>query len=266
MVSPTSGLSAASNGRTARESASRPSTMVRAARRLGVIARVWSAPRREVKRSGETGDIGQVAVVLLGVEAVADHEDVGNLPSHIVQGDVGGSLATLGHEGARLDGGGSSGVKIPQEVGKAEAARADAFDHEHILALEGLVEILTDPHHPGGGDLPVGHHGDEVHGGGYAERAEEIREKDGGAFEDSHQMKRLVRVVCRDLRGEPCHLDPDRLLVEQRLAYSIADGRHHANRVAFTNSRDCSMAAASTRPEPSHSSRHCEMVRTECRV
>src|SRR6266540_1932519 len=192
MVSPTSGLSAPSEGRAAAESANRPSMMVRAARPLGAIARVRSAPRREVKRSGETGDIGQVPVLLVGVEAVADHEDVGDLTAHIVQGDVGGSLATLGHEGARLDGGGSSRVKIPQEVGKAEAARADAFDHEHVFALEGLVETLADPHHPGGGDLPVGHDGDEVHGGGYAERAQEIREEDGGAFEDSHQMKRLV--------------------------------------------------------------------------
>src|SRR5713101_8476844 len=162
MVSPTSGLSAASEGRTAAESASRPTMKMRAATSLGAIARVWSAPRREVKRSGETGDIGQVAVLLLGIEAVADHEDVGNLTAHVVQGDVGGSLATLGHEGARLDGGGSSRVKIPQEVGEAEAAGADAFDHEHVLALERLVEVLPDADDSGGCHQAIRDDRDEV--------------------------------------------------------------------------------------------------------
>ena len=104
------------------------------------------------------------------------------------------------------------------------------------------------------------------HGGGYAEGAQEIGEKDRGTLEDSHQVKRPVRVVGGDLRGEPRHLGPDGLLVEEGRAHAVADRRHHANRVAFTNSRDCSMAAASTRPEVSHSSRHCEMVRIECRA
>src|SRR5258705_5423708 len=115
MVSPTSGRSAASAGRTAAPRVRRPRTMMEAARRLGAIARVWSAPRREVTRSSEAGDIGQVAVVLLGVEAVADHEDVGNLPPHIVQGDLRRSLAPLGHEGARLDRGGTPRLGAPQK-------------------------------------------------------------------------------------------------------------------------------------------------------
>src|SRR5438034_11734892 len=129
MVSPTSGLAAAGAGSTAAQRVRRPRAMVRAARRPGAIPRAWSAARRAVTRSGEAGDIGQVAVSLLGVEAVAHHEDVGNLASHIVQGDLRRSLATLGHEGARLDGGGAPCLKVPQEIGETESARADAFDH-----------------------------------------------------------------------------------------------------------------------------------------
>src|SRR4030095_14382417 len=130
MVSPTSGLSAAGAGSATGQKVRRPRAMVEATRRPGAFARGWSAAHREVTRSGEAGDIGQVPVVLLGVEAVADHEDVGNLAPHIVQGDLRRSLATLGHEGARLDGSGAPGLEVPQEIGEAEPARAAAFDHE----------------------------------------------------------------------------------------------------------------------------------------
>src|SRR5499425_3476010 len=255
MVSATSGPSAeavAVASMTRRRSSTRP------ARHEG-RARVW--PGAMVTRLRQTRDVRQVAVPLLRVEAVANHEDVGDLASHVVEGDVGRARPALGHEGAGLDGGGAARMEVTEEIGEAEPARADPLHHEDVAPLQGLVEILADAHDAGGRDLAVGDDGDEIHGGRNGQRAQEVGEKNGGALEHADQVQRLVRIVGGDLSGEPRHLGADGLLVEERFAQARVENGHQAKRVAFTKARASSMDAGSTRPAVSHSSRHWEIVR-----
>src|SRR5262244_393269 len=222
-------------------------------------ARVWPGPI--APRLGQTRDIGQVAIALLGVQAIADHEDVGDLAPHVVEGDVGRARPALGHEGAGFDGGGPARLEVAQEVGEAQPARADPLHHEHVAAFQRLVEILADADNARGGDLAVGNDGDEIHGGGNGQRAQQIGEEDRGALQHPDQVHRLVRVVGGDLGSQARHLGADGLLVEQRLAEPRVEDGHQAKRVALTKARASSMAAGSTRPAVSHSSRHWEMVR-----
>src|SRR5215475_4112240 len=254
MVLATSGPSAEADETTsttrARRSAVRPACR-------DEPARVWPI----ALRLRQTRDIGQVAIPLLGVEAIADHEDVGDLASHVVEGNVGPARSALGHEGAGLDGGGPARLEVAQEVGEAQAARSDPLHHEHVPAFQRLVEILADAHDAGGGDLAVGDDRDEVHGGGNGQRAQQVGEEYRGALQHPDQVHRLVRVVGGDLGGQARHLGADGLLVQQRLAEPRVKDGHQAKRVALTKARASSMAAGSTRPAVSHSSRHWEIVR-----
>src|SRR5215468_8482225 len=256
MVSATFGPSAeavaAANTTRTRRSSTRP------ARHDG---RARLGPGAMVTRLRQTRDVGQVAVPLLRVEAIANHEDVGDLASHVVEGDVRRAQPALGHEGTGLDRGGAARLEVAEEIGEAEPARADPLHHEDVAPLQGLVEILADAHDARGPYLAVGDDGDEIHGGRNGKRAQEVGEKDSGALEHADQVQRLVRVVGGDLGGEPRHLGADGLLVEERLAQARVENGHQAKRVAFTKARASSMDAGSTRPAVSHSSRHWEIVR-----
>src|SRR5262249_32432686 len=131
MVFATSGpsaeaVAAASTTRTRRNS-------TRPARHEG---QARGGPSAMVTRLRQTRDVGQVAVPLLRVEAVANHEDVGDLAPHVVEGDVGRAHPALGHESAGLDGGGAARLEVAEEIGEAEPARADPLHHEHVAPLQ----------------------------------------------------------------------------------------------------------------------------------
>src|SRR6266508_2788315 len=65
---------------------------------------------------GEAGDVRQVAILLLRVEAVANDEDVRDLAPEVVQGDVCGPLATLRDERAGLQRGRPARLEVAQEI------------------------------------------------------------------------------------------------------------------------------------------------------
>src|SRR5262249_13929907 len=155
-------------------------------------------------------------------------------------------------------------LEVAQEIGEAEAAGADAFDDEHVLPFERLVEVLSDADDPGGGHLPVRNDRDEIDRRRPPERAPPGRPENGGGPEHAGQVEGLVGVVRRDLCAQPRHLRTDRRLVQQDLADAVAgssSGSHQPNRLALMNSRDCATEAALTAPVRSHSSKHCEIVR-----
>ncbi len=56
---------------------------------------------RPKSRLGNVADIGEIAVLLVEIEAVADHEDIGNLKAHVIRlhgDDTAGVLIQQGSE------------------------------------------------------------------------------------------------------------------------------------------------------------------------
>src|SRR5215831_376398 len=130
--------------------------------RVNAVTRIVRSPwPGGPPRSREPGDVGQVAVALLAVEAVADHEHVGDLPAHVIEPDVGGPGALLGEEGADPERRRVARLEVPQEVRQGEAARTDALDDQHVPPLDGVVEVLLDADDARGAGLRVGDDRDE---------------------------------------------------------------------------------------------------------
>ena len=107
---------------------------------------------------------------------------------------------------------------------------------------------------------------DEVDGGGDADLTHQVGDEQAAPLSTPIRWRLLAGIVTRDLGAEARHLLLDRRLVEQHLAEAVGAARHHENRVAFRNSRDCSTSGGSASPAASASSKHCEMVRTEWSV
>src|SRR6185436_6710347 len=176
------------------------------------------------------------------------------------------ALTRLGKECAHAERGGIARLEVPQEIREREAARADALDHEDVLALDGIVEVLSDAHDAGGARLRIRHGRDEVEGGGNGELAHQVGDEQRGALEHADQMKVLVGIVPRDLGAEPRHLLLDGRRLEQHVAEAVDGARHHTKRAARRNSRASPTRARSASPAASASSKHWEMVRTEWSV
>src|SRR5262245_58894193 len=89
---------------------SRPST--------SAVKRFMGLPSwlRPVVRSRERGDVRQVAVVLVRIEAVADDEDVGNGETDVVEREIGRALARLGEQRAHAERGGVARLEVAQQI------------------------------------------------------------------------------------------------------------------------------------------------------
>jgi hypothetical protein len=99
-------------------------------------------------------DVGQVAVALGVVHAVADDEEVGDGEADVVGLDVLDAARGLVEQGGDAQG---FGVVLKEElaqVGEGEAGVENVFDDEDVFALDGLVEVL-DELDGAGGALPL---------------------------------------------------------------------------------------------------------------
>src|SRR6266550_4228681 len=96
------------------------------------------------------GHVGQIPVSLAEVQAVADHELVGNLEAGVTDVDV--DLAPLGlrEQGADLERRGVARFEVAGQVREREARVDDVFDDQHIAAFDADVEVLEDPDDTGG--------------------------------------------------------------------------------------------------------------------
>src|SRR5215831_6928436 len=94
--------------------------------------------------SGQARDAGQVAITLVAIEPVADHEHVRDLAPHVVELHFRRLRPSLGEEGAHLERRWTARLEIAEEIGEGEPACADSLDHQHVLPLDGLVEVLFD--------------------------------------------------------------------------------------------------------------------------
>src|SRR5512145_1298952 len=112
----------------------------------------------------ENADERQVAVPLREVQAVPDHEPVGDLEPDVAAVDVDLAALRLRQERADLERGRLPGLEVAEQVGERQARVDDVLDDEDVPALDGDVEVLEDANDAGGVDArPVARDGHEVH-------------------------------------------------------------------------------------------------------
>jgi hypothetical protein len=99
---------------------------------------------------GHEADVGEVAVALGVVHAVADDEEVGDGEANVVGLDFFDAAGGLVEQRGDAQG---LGVVLKEElaqVSEGEAGVENVFDDQDVLAFDGLVEILDELDGAGG--------------------------------------------------------------------------------------------------------------------
>lgn len=146
--------------------------------------------------------MGEVAVVLVVVHAVADDEFVFETVADVIDvdgDDVGGGLVEKGAYAERC---GVAGPEIFGEVAEGLAGIDDVFDEDDVAAGDGVVEVFEDADDAGGGIALVAGDGEEVDGEGEVEAADEVGHEDEGALEHADEDGIEGGDVTGDLGGE----------------------------------------------------------------
>src|SRR3990172_1624063 len=173
---------------------------------------------------------GKVPVALGEVEAVADHEAVGNLEADVAAVDVALAPLRLGHERAHVERGRLARLERAQEVREREARVDDILDDEDVPSLDRDVEVLENAHDARGVDPgAVARHGHEVDLAGDVDRAHEVGHEEDGALEHADEEEVAAAVVPADLGAELGDPRLERRLVDQDLFDRGAELAHLAH-------------------------------------
>ena len=94
-------------------------------------------------------NVGKIAVQLGVVEPVADHKLIGNFKTDKLGVDVDHPAIGLIQQDAQRKRCGIALFEPLQEVIERPPTVDDIFDHQHVLSLNGVIEVLKDPDHTG---------------------------------------------------------------------------------------------------------------------
>src|SRR6266480_547924 len=167
----------------------------------------------------EHSDVGEVAIPLPEIQAVADHEAIRNLEADIADGNLDLPAVGFCQERADLQGCGLAGLEVPHQVRERQAGVDDVLDHEHVAPLDVDVEILQDPDDSRGvGRCAVARDRHEVDLAGDRQLAHQVGHEEDGPLEDADQQQVAARVISGDLRAELGDPGAQRLFVDQDLA------------------------------------------------
>src|SRR3954449_2785907 len=92
--------------------------------------------------AGVLGDVRQVAIALGDVEAVADHEPVGNREPDVLQIGIAALQTFLHQQGAHVQRRRVARNEVLAQVREREAGVDDVLDDEHVAVGEVEVEVL----------------------------------------------------------------------------------------------------------------------------
>src|SRR5262245_50970156 len=147
----------------------------------------------------EGGDVGQVAVKPVVVEAVADNEHVGNRESHVIDGDVYLTPAALVEKHARPHASGPARLEHPLQRVERQTRVDDVVDNEDLTVGDVDREVEDEAHRARGGRgraIAGGAH--EVEGGVEREVTHEIGDERDRALENPDQDGCGPHVVAGD--------------------------------------------------------------------
>ena len=95
----------------------------------------------------QRADVGQVAVTLGVVQAVADDELVGDVEADVGDVDVGAHGVGLAQQRAHPQRPRMPGREVAQQPGQRQPGVDDVLDDQHVAVVDVAVEVLEDPHH-----------------------------------------------------------------------------------------------------------------------
>ena len=148
-------------------------------------------PQSSVRPSLVAVDVGQVAVALGDVEAVADDEIGRDGEADVAQVELDPLLALLHQQGAHLEALGLAGEEVAAQVVQREPAVDDVLDHEDVAPVEVGVEVLDDAHDARGlGGAAVGGDGHEVDVDRQRDGAAQVAHEEHGALEHADEEGR----------------------------------------------------------------------------
>src|SRR6266849_6366699 len=147
-------------------------------------------------------NVGQVAVLLVVVQAVADDEDRWNLEPLVAHVHRYLLNALLAHEGTDLEARRFARLQVFEEVEERQAGIDDVLDEQDVAPRDLEVEVLQDPHDAGGpGGGAVAGHGHEVELERQADLPGQVTHKNEGALEDTDQEQVTTPVILGDALG-----------------------------------------------------------------
>ncbi len=154
----------------------------------------------------EDVDVGEVAVVAVVVEAVADDEFIGDFKAEVVGLGEGGSGELFFQQDAGFDFVGTLFIEEGIHGAKGSAGVEDVVDDEDVFAgdVEG-VGVKDAGALVGGGPARVAGDGNHVDSHADREVTDEVGDKNNGAGEERHESELAVGVVGGDLLGELIH-------------------------------------------------------------
>ena len=130
--------------------------------------------------------IGQVAVLFVVVQTIADHELIRHFKAAVVRLDVGHAAAGLAEDGADLHAAGVAHFQHRNQLGQRDAGVQNILNDQHILAGQVGVQVLDDLDKARGGRVGTAVAGNDhkVDGAGNLNRAHQVRHKDDGTLQD----------------------------------------------------------------------------------
>lgn len=168
----------------------------------------------------EGGDVGEVAVVAVEVQAVADDEFVGDFEADVIGLGGGGFGKFFLKEDAGFDGGGRLGFEEAGDGVEGLAGVEDVIDEEDVFIGDvkggGVEDAGAEI---GGGGAAVRGDGEDVDFHAQGQVTDEVGEEDDRTGEQRHEQEFAIGgVVGGDLGGELCHASLDGLAVDEDLA------------------------------------------------
>ena len=156
----------------------------------------------------QRADVGQVAVALGVVEAVADDELVGDVEADVGDVDVGAHGVGFAQQRAHAQRPRPPRGQVAQQPGQRQPGVDDVLDDQHVAVVDVAVEVLEDAHHARRRRRrAVGADGHELQLGGQRDRPGEVGDEHDRALEHRDQQQVLpvaerVAVVLGDLCAE----------------------------------------------------------------
>src|SRR5262245_20483287 len=184
---------------------------------------LYTEPKRRCGASDavERGDVGQVAVKAVVVEAVAHDEYVGNRETDVVDPDVHLPPDDLVQEHARAHAAWSAVLERPLQGGERKARVDDVVDDEDVAIGDVDREVDGETHRPRGGRAPaVARSAHEVEGDVDREPTHQIGNERDRTLEDTDQHRNGPSVVARDRAAQLAYARRELALGDEHSARS----------------------------------------------
>ena len=148
----------------------------------------------------QDADVAEVAIALRKIQAVADHEFVGDLKTDVVRPDLLDPRRSFTQQRSHVQRAWIALQKNPLKIGQGAAGIQDVFDEDRVQAFDAVVQILGQPDLPRtAAELPITGYRDEIERDFEINLPDQIGEKNRCAFKNTDEVQALAAKVGSDL-------------------------------------------------------------------